>query len=250
VDFVVASFIGFLCYAIFTCSMYWNPSIQAAYMGRHDGEESLVELNDVIFTLHATCINLVYILQVVLYRKLGESLSRVGAGSSILITIAAGITLVLSLVGIVPWLDFLYLLSYIKLMLTVVKYIPQVYMNYLRKSTLGWSIINVMLDFAGGVFSIMQILLDCWISGHWSGITGFLIKFALGIVTLFFDTIFLLQHYVWFPLGCGPHLVDMQEAKDADLVDAEGNVLPGNETTGSITSDTDELKAKKVYKNL
>lgn len=119
--------------------------------------------------------------------------------------------MVLSIVGIVPWLDFLYLLSYIKLTLTVVKYIPQVYMNYLRKSTTGWSIINVMLDFAGGVFSIMQILLDCWISGHWSGITGFLIKLALGVVTLFFDTIFLLQHYVWFPEGRGPHLVDMSE---------------------------------------
>lgn len=37
-------------------------------MSRHDGEESLVELNDVIFTLHATAINLVYVLQVILYR--------------------------------------------------------------------------------------------------------------------------------------------------------------------------------------
>lgn len=205
--------------------MYWNPGIQAEYMGRHDGEDNLVELNDVIFTLHATAINLVYVLQVIMFRKPGESMSKVGAASSVSITIGASITLLLSIFGVVQWLDFLYMLSYVKLVLTVVKYIPQVYMNYLRKSTTGWSIINVMLDFAGGVLSITQILLDCWISGHWSGIMGFMIKLALGVVTLFFDTIFLLQHYVWFPASRGPHLVDMDEVKgegDSEEVDLKG----------------------------
>ncbi len=167
-------------------------------------------------------------------------MSRIGAVSTGLITLSAGVTMILSLSGIVKWLDFLYLLSYIKLALTVVKYIPQVYMNYLRKSTTGWSIINVMLDFAGGVFSIMQILLDCWITGHWSGITGFLIKLALGVVTLFFDTIFLLQHYVWFRDSRGPHLVDMSEAtKGASETDLK------QKPAESIYSD--EIK---VYKQL
>lgn len=211
--------------------MYWNPGIQSEYMSRHDGEDNLVELNDVIFTLHATAINLVYILQVIIFRKPGEGMSKVGAASSVSITIGASITLILSIFGVVPWLDFLYMLSYVKLVLTVVKYIPQVYMNYLRKSTTGWSIINVMLDFAGGVFSIMQILLDCWISGHWSGIMGFMIKLALGVVTLFFDTIFLLQHYVWFPASRGPHIVDMDEiggAKGESDVDLKGSIPPGS----------------------
>lgn len=139
-------------------------------------------------------------------------MSKVGLGSTTIITVSAGVTMVLALVGMVTWLDFLYLLSYIKLSLTVVKYIPQVYMNYKRKSTTGWSIINVMLDFTGGVFSITQIILDCIISGSgWDGIKGFMIKMALGVVTLFFDTIFLLQHYVWFPEGPGPHVIEVQD---------------------------------------
>lgn len=222
--------------------MYWNPAIQEAYMGRHNGEDNLVELNDVIFTLHATAINLVYILQVVMYRKDGETMSRVGFGSSAIITIGAGVTMVLSIFGIVPWLDFLYLLSYIKLVLTVVKYIPQVYMNYLRKSTTGWSIMNVMLDFAGGVFSIMQLLLDCWISGDWSGITGYLIKLALGVVTLFFDTIFLLQHYYWFPKTKGPHVVEVVDMEEKLPNDSELDLKA--QQTYQTYEDQDEVYKK------
>ena len=32
----------------------------------------------------------------------------------------------------------------------------KVYLNYKRKSTVGWSITNIMLDFTGGTFSILQ----------------------------------------------------------------------------------------------
>ena len=35
----------------------------------------------------------------------------------------------------------------------------KVYMNYKRKSTVGWSIGNVLLDFAGGALSILQMIL-------------------------------------------------------------------------------------------
>jgi hypothetical protein len=94
------------------------------------------------------------------------------------------------------WLDFLYMMSYIKLIMTVVKYIPQVYLNYVRKSTIGWNVYNVILDFVGGIFSTAQLFLDSWITGHWAGISGFAIKLGLGIVSIFFDIVFLLQHFV------------------------------------------------------
>ena len=31
------------------------------------------------------------------------------------------------------------------------------YLNYKRKSTFGWSIVNVLLDFTGGSFSLFQM---------------------------------------------------------------------------------------------
>lgn len=33
-------------------------------------------------------------------------------------------------------------------------------MNYRRKSTVGWSIGNILLDFTGGILSMLQMLLN------------------------------------------------------------------------------------------
>lgn len=39
---------------------------------------------------------------------------------------------------------------------------PQAYMNYQRQSTEGWSIGNVLLDFTGGSFSLIQMILQSY----------------------------------------------------------------------------------------
>lgn len=176
-------------------------------------------------------------------------MSKFGAGGMSLVTVGTGIALILCFTGTFSWLNFLYLLSYIKLTLTVIKYIPQVYMNYLRKSTTGWSIINVLLDFSGGVFSILQILIDSWVMGSWSGITGFLIKLALGVVTLIFDTIFILQHYVWFPQTRGPHIVDVDgemEMKEADLKTSIPPHSPFSEDLKRMEENATSVEPKKI----
>lgn len=90
----------------------------------------------------------------------------------------------------IHWLDFLYYCSYIKLTITLIKYIPQVIfnkntltlkyyffvfinvqlfqavMNYRRKSTVGWSIGCIFLDIIGGVFSINQMILNAYNHGR------------------------------------------------------------------------------------
>ncbi len=38
----------------------------------------------------------------------------------------------------------------------------QAYMNYKRQSTEGWSIGNVLLDFTGGILSILQMILQSY----------------------------------------------------------------------------------------
>lgn len=60
------------------------------------------------------------------------------------------------------WLDFLYTLSYIKLAITLIKYVPQAVLNFRRKSTVGWSIENILLDFTGGTLSMLQMLLNAY----------------------------------------------------------------------------------------
>lgn len=92
----------------------------------------------------------------------------------------------------------IYAVSYVKLVVTVVKYIPQAWLNYKRKSTSGWSIDQILLDFAGGVLSISQLLIDSSLQGDWSGLTGNPVKFGLGNISIIFDIIFMTQHYVLY----------------------------------------------------
>lgn len=129
-------------------------------------------------------------------------MTQVGAATIGAIGVGSLVLLLLTTLHVIKWLDFLYTLSYIKLALTLVKCAPQVLLNYQRKSTSGWSICNVILDLAGGILSVMQIFLDCWIEGSgWSGVKGILPKLGLGLISFAFDGVFLLQHYAWYPRG-------------------------------------------------
>ena len=42
------------------------------------------------------------------------------------------------------------------------RYFPQVYLNYQRKSTIGWSVSNALTDMSGGLFSLAQQSLDAY----------------------------------------------------------------------------------------
>lgn len=43
---------------------------------------------------------------------------------------------------------------------TLSKYFPQAILNFKRKSTIGWSIGNVLLDATGGTMDIVQMILQ------------------------------------------------------------------------------------------
>ena len=178
--------------------MYAVEPIRQQYRDLHHGEDNLVAINDVIFAVNAFFVTTVMLVQIILYRKPNEVPSKVGLGTSAAILTFMGVGLGLSIGRVWTWLFYLYILSYIKLGMTVVKYIPQVYLNYKRKSTMGWNVYNVILDFIGGLFSTAQLFLDAIIANHLAGIGGFMIKLGLGIVSIFFDVVFLLQHFVWY----------------------------------------------------
>eukprot|EP00435_Cladocopium_sp_Y103_P065281 s37_g27.t1 len=95
------------------------------------------------------------------------SLCLVGAASVVLAIYLAGLPQCCS-----KWLSFLSVLSEVKVVISVVKYCPQVWLNYQRKSTVGWTIYNVLLDFTGGLLSVAQLLLDSWLTSDWSKVSG------------------------------------------------------------------------------
>ena len=86
-------------------------------------------------------------------------------------------------------------MGWAKLCITFSKYIPQAVSNYRRRSTVGWSIGQIFLDLSGGMLSVLQLLIDSALQGDWTGFTANPIKFWLGNVSMFFDAIFMYQHY-------------------------------------------------------
>lgn len=93
----------------------------------------------------------------------------------------------------------LYTLGYVKLICTFVKYIPQAWVNYKRSSTQGWSIMQILFDITGGILSLLQLVMDASLQGDWSGITGNPLKLGLSNISIAFDIIFIVQHYLLYP---------------------------------------------------
>ncbi|KAK8813325.1 hypothetical protein WA158_002917 [Blastocystis sp. Blastoise] len=69
------------------------------------------------------------------------------------------------------------------------------FLNWKRKSTKGFNIGNILLDFTGGALSEIQFFVITGYTNAWSGILGNIVKFGLGWLSIFFDIIFMIQHY-------------------------------------------------------
>lgn len=197
-DFLAYNLLGFTAYGLYNIGMFWIPTVQNEYRQEFPNGVNPVQLNDVCFTLHAVLITSVTIFQCFIYERGGQQVSliaKVLLGASLL---AITILLIVTACGKLSWLTYLMVFSYLKLAISLIKYIPQGYMNYRRKSTEGWSIGNVMLDFTGGSLSILQMFLQSYNNDEWNLIFGDPTKFGLGLISVLFDIFFMVQHYILY----------------------------------------------------
>ncbi|CEF60845.1 Cystinosin [Strongyloides ratti] len=194
-DFLLLNVIGFTCYSIYNILMYYDPYVQDLYHQIHKRSLIPVLLNDVIFAIHALFACIVTVIQCFIYTRENQRVSYTCYGLSSILILAAGISFILSLVNVINWLQFINNLSYLKMIVTLSKYFPQALLNYKRKSTVGWSIGNVLLDFTGGFMDIVQMILQGSNTNDWTGFYGNPVKFGLGLVSMLFDIIFIIQHY-------------------------------------------------------
>ncbi|MCL4150469.1 UNVERIFIED_CONTAM: hypothetical protein GTU68_056565 [Idotea baltica] len=197
-DFLTLNVLGFLVYSIFNIGLYYVSEIKSEYFHIHPYGVNPVQLNDVIFSVHALCACIILILQCIIYERGDQKISRTARSLLGTFIISSLVMLILGLTSVILWINFLYFLSFIKLFITLIKYIPQAYYNFLRKSTSGWSIGNIILDFTGGSLSICQMLILAFNYNDWSSIFGDLTKFGLGIFSIMFDIFFMVQHYILY----------------------------------------------------
>ncbi|XP_005108750.2 cystinosin [Aplysia californica] len=211
-DFLCYNITGFLAYGFFNVGMYWVPSVQAEYFSDHPRGINPVQLNDVIFTLHAVFVTILTIVQCFLYERGDQRVSKICIGLLVGAWLFAAIALIVTLTHTITWLTYLYYFSYIKLGVTLIKYMPQALMNFRRKSTVGWSIGNVLLDFTGGSLSLLQMFLLSYNSDDWGSIFGDPTKFGLGFFSILFDVLFMVQHY-----GLYRNREPYQQIKDSEV---------------------------------
>ena len=69
-------------------------------------------------------------IQILMYDRAGQTVGYFGIAISTASLMTAIIAAIPSAVGKITWLDYLTILSIVKLVITVTKYMPQAYMNF------------------------------------------------------------------------------------------------------------------------
>ncbi|PNF37153.1 Cystinosin-like protein [Cryptotermes secundus] len=194
-DFLSLNIVGFMLYSLFNCGLFWITEVEEEYMRRYPTGLNPVQVNDIVFSLHASVATLITIIQCFIYERGSQRVSWTARGLLAVFAAVVLISLILAWTDVIEWLDFLSYCSYVKLAITLIKYVPQAYMNYRRKSTEGWSIGNIFLDFTGGLLSMLQMILNAYNYNDWESIFGDPTKFGLGLFSVVFDIFFIIQHY-------------------------------------------------------
>jgi len=203
-DYIVLTALECICYALYNSFFFWDKDVQQEYQDLNSGSNTpvLVESNDVAYSIHALLVSIAITLQVAYYHGF-----RICPLSMITIALIMGlvlfsgiyITCILLHFHGFRWLYFLETMGLLKIVFGCASYIPQIILNYTRKSTEGYNMWAIYMDFAGGMLSILQIVLDSIDIGDLrEGIMGNWVKLALGLITLCVDSILLIQHYILY----------------------------------------------------
>lgn len=118
----------------------------------------------------------------------------------------------------------IYFVGDIKLLISIIKYYPQARLNYINKSTRGWSIHTCVLDFIGSLLSLFQLFIDASLTpGGISSAFGNPVKLWLGCISVGFEAVFMVQHWVLYPLKKGDEYE--AESRTRPIQDEEARVL-------------------------
>ncbi|XP_054802173.1 cystinosin homolog [Prosopis cineraria] len=198
-DFVLLNLTKHSSYLIHNASMYFSSAVQKQYIEEYGSGEMLpVAANDVAFSAHAVLLTAVTLFQILIYDRGTQKISKLAIGIVSVVWLTAAVCFFLAL-PTRSWLWLLTVFNTIQVCMTILKYIPQAIMNFMRKSTDGFSISNILLDLSGGMANYGQMVVQSMDQGSWNNFYGNIGKMMLSLVTVFFDTFFICQHFVLYP---------------------------------------------------
>lgn len=198
IDYGVLNTLAYFSYCIVMCSMYWDPTIKAIYFEEHPHTQIPVEIPDLASVLHNTVIIASLGLQCLFLPRAGQRLTPVSYVCTAAFFLAPLLALPFAAVGTINWLSFIHVFSYIKIGISLVKYAPQAYMNWRRKSTAGYSPVNITLDFAGSTFLVLQLVLLALNRSDIYSMIGNPAKFGVGFASWCFTSLFMVQNFILY----------------------------------------------------
>ena len=198
-DFLYLNIIGWTAYSLYNGVFFWSGKVQNEYFNEHPEATVIpVHLNDVVFALHGFVLTSIQIVQCFIYDRGTQYITFFALVTGIPCWFFIIISIELAFADVITFFRMIKWISFAKLFVTFLKYCPQAYFNFKRKSTVGWSIHNILLDLTGGILSLMQLGIDCRISGNLKPVVGDPVKFGLSIISIGFDILFIMQHYVFY----------------------------------------------------
>ncbi|KAL2500135.1 Cystinosin-like protein [Abeliophyllum distichum] len=220
-DFLMLNLTKHSSYLIYNASLFFSSAVQRQYRKKYGLDEMIpVAANDVAFSIHAVLLTAFTLFQVVIYDRGNQKVSR----PCIAIVSVAWLSAAICVFVALPrhsWLWLVSCFSTIQVVMTVIKYIPQAILNFQRKSTVGFSIGNILLDFLGGVTNYCQMAVQSIDQNSWVNFYGNIGKTLISLVSIFFDILFMVQHYVLYPskktaTSPTPDVVTEEQSRDIE----------------------------------
>ncbi|KAG6410190.1 hypothetical protein SASPL_128242 [Salvia splendens] len=251
-DFVLLNLTKHSSYLIYNASLFFSSTVQRQYREKFGLNEMIpVAANDVAFSIHAVLLTVFTLAQIVMYDVSGAASTfltvfkvcvlfklctvkrgnqKVSKTAAVLVSVAWLAAAVCVFVAIPrhSWFWLVSCFNTIQVVMTVIKYIPQVVLNFRRKSTIGFSIGNILLDFFGGITNYFQMVVQSIDQKSWINFYGNIGKTMISLVSILFDILFMVQHYILYPsskrtsdnpisLGEESSQVTKEESRSADV---------------------------------
>lgn len=205
IDYMYFNALGYILYTLYTGTM-WRCGLVREEFFLQNGGWPLIKVNDVVFAAHNLLTNSLILSQAYLWGFKRNDNQRLSALAKVLLSlvgvyVAASTAYIYGSQGLTPvagrfnWAALCTSLGVVKIGMSVCKNVPQILYNYRRQSTHGWPILMIWLDAFGGVFSLLQLLLDAWAAHDLAAVLHNKPKLFLSVQVILADCVFFFQHY-------------------------------------------------------
>ncbi|KAL9239081.1 hypothetical protein vseg_013433 [Gypsophila vaccaria] len=198
-DFIVLNLTKHSSYLIYNVVLFFSKPVQAQYRHKFGSHQMIpVAANDVTFSIHAVLLTAFTLFQIFIYERKNQRFSKISLGIVSVVWFSAAICVFVAIHNH-SWLWLISVFNTIQVTMTVIKYIPQAVMNFRLKSTDGFSIGNILVDLMGGLTNYGQMVVQSVDQKSWVNFYGNIGKTLLSLVSVFYDIVFIIQHYVLYP---------------------------------------------------